>query len=121
MPHLFVHGSSVRWACRAGRAAAALSRATGRGGGGVIGGRVVLALAPEAPRALADGRDVTLVSGTNGKTTTSALLTAALGTLGAADANADGGNTPPGLTTALSRGDAKRVVLETDEGWLPWA
>ncbi len=110
----------TRWACRAGRAASALSRMAGRGSGGVIGGRVILALAPDAARSLAAGRDITLVSGTNGKTTTSALLTAALGTLGDVDSNADGANTPAGFTTTLARGRAEHVVLETDEGWLPW-
>ncbi|HET7385815.1 MAG TPA: MurT ligase domain-containing protein [Nocardioidaceae bacterium] len=104
----------------AARAVSALSRATGRGGGGVIGGRVLLALAPDAARTLAAGRYVALVSGTNGKSTTTAMLTAALRTLGPADTNADGANTPPGITTALAHGDAGRVVLETDEGWLPW-
>ena len=52
--------------------------ASGLGAGGVIGGRVLLRLAPDAVAALAKDRDVLLVSGTNGKTTTSALLTAAL-------------------------------------------
>ncbi len=121
MSQFLSDGAAVRWACRAGRVAAALSRATGRGGGGVIGGRVVLALAPGAPQALAAGRDISLVSATNGKTTTSALLAAALGTLGATAVNADGGNTPPGITTALANGRGDRVVLETDEGWIPWA
>lgn len=111
----------VRGACRLGHAVSSLSRLTGHGSGGVIGGRVILAVAPDAARPLAAGRDVTLVSGTNGKTTTTAFVTAALRTLGAADTNTGGANTPPGITTALAEGDAGRVVLECDEGWLPWA
>lgn len=110
----------VRGACRVGHAVSTLSRLTGHGSGGVIGGRVILAVVPDAPRPLAAGRDVMLVSGTNGKTTTSALLAAALRTLGEVDSNADGANTPAGLTTTLAEGHAGRVVLECDEGWLPW-
>lgn len=60
----------------AGRAAATLSRRLGRGGGTVIAGHLVPRLAPHAlrdvTRALANGSIV--VSGTNGKTTTTRLL-----------------------------------------------
>jgi UDP-N-acetylmuramyl tripeptide synthase len=35
--------------------------------------------------------------------------------------NADGANTTAGLVTALAGRTARTVVLETDEGWLPWA
>ncbi|MGN6131860.1 MAG: Mur ligase family protein, partial [Nocardioidaceae bacterium] len=111
----------LRLAGHAARTAAALSRMTGRGSGAVIGGRVLLGLAPGAARALAEGRDVTLVSGTNGKTTTAAMLRAAFGVLGPVDGNVEGANTPPGLVSTLARRHGGRVVLETDEGWIPWA
>ncbi len=113
-------GLRLRAALGAGRAASALSRWTGRGSGGVIGGRVVLKVQPQTPRLLSEGRRVMLVSGTNGKTTTTALLAAAMGTLGRVASNADGANTPPGFVAALADSTAERVVLETDEGWLPW-
>jgi len=112
-------GLRLRAALGAGQVASALSRATGRGSGGVIGGRVVLKVQPDTARLLSEGRRIHLVSGTNGKTTTSAMLTAALGTLGAVASNADGANTPPGFVAALAD-PAEQVVLETDEGWLPW-
>jgi UDP-N-acetylmuramyl tripeptide synthase len=80
---------------------------------------VILALAPGAIEALSTDRDVTLVSGTNGKTTTTAMLAAALRTQGAVTTNANGANTPAGLTAALAASDASLAVLETDEGWLP--
>ncbi len=115
-----IGSARLRLAGQAAKAAAGLSRATGRGSGAVIGGRVLLGLAPDAVRTLAAGRDLTLVSGTNGKTTTSALLRAAFGVLGPVDGNIEGANTPPGLATTLARGHAHRVVLETDEGWVPW-
>lgn len=111
----------VRLAVAAGHVVARLSRMAGWGEGGVIGGRVVLGVARSAPQVLAAGRDVFLITGTNGKTTTSAFISAALGLRGTVDANADGANTAAGLVTALSRGVARTVVLETDEGWIPWA
>ena len=113
--------SRLRLAQRAARTTASLSRATGRGSGAVIGGRVLLKVAPDAAAELAAGRHVSLVSGTNGKTTTTALLAAAMGTLGSVATNAEGANTAPGLVTTLADSVAARVVLETDEGWIPWA
>jgi UDP-N-acetylmuramyl tripeptide synthase len=86
----------------------------------VIGGRVLLALAPQATRELARDREVVLVSGTNGKTTTSTYLAACLRTRGPVDHNADGANTPAGIVRTLAAGSAPVVVLETDEGWLEW-
>lgn len=111
----------VRAAVLAGRAAALASRTLGRGEGGVIGGRVIMALAPDAAGVLARGRTSLLVSGTNGKTTTTAYLTAAMRTGGPVDTNADGANTRPGITRAVAGGKAPTLVLETDEGWIPWA
>jgi UDP-N-acetylmuramyl tripeptide synthase len=93
----------------------------GTGGGGVIGGRVILRIDRSAPGLLASGRDILLVSGTNGKTTTTALLSAALGAVGPVTTNADGANTAAGLVTALAGESSGTVVLETDEGWVPWA
>ncbi len=110
----------VALARRLGRLCERLSRATGLGSGGVIGGRVLLALAPQAPRELARDREVVLVSGTNGKTTTSTYLAACLRTRSPVEHNADGANTPAGIVRTLAAGSAPVVVLETDEGWLPW-
>src|SRR3954451_4183641 len=104
-----------------GRAAADLSRRTGRGSGGVIDGRVLLALAPSAAQELSCGREIVLVSGTNGKTTTTAFLAAMLRSTGPVVSNEDGANTPAGLVHALAQRPApQRVVLETDEAWVPW-
>jgi lipid II isoglutaminyl synthase (glutamine-hydrolysing) len=85
----------------------------------VIGGRVLMALAPAAPAALSRDRVVTLVSGTNGKTTTTALTVAVLGT--SSGSNRDGANTAAGVAGALTTCDQRRMVLEVDEAWLPWA
>ncbi len=61
-----------------------------------------------------------LVSGTNGGTTTTALLAEALRSCVPVDTNDDGASTPAGLARALT-GGAGTVVLETDEAWVPWA
>jgi lipid II isoglutaminyl synthase (glutamine-hydrolysing) len=112
----------VAAAARLGHLAEVSSRLSGLGEGGVIGGRVLFALAPWAVPELARGRSLALISGTNGKTTTTALLAAALRTGAPVDTNADGANTRAGMVRALAAADAAAtVVLEADEGWLPWA
>ena len=108
------------WAARRlARAAEKTARATGAGSGGVIGGRLILTLTPNAARQMAHGREVVLVSGTNGKTTTTAALAACLATDRRVVGNLDGANTPAGLVQALASGPGT-AVLETDEAWLPW-
>jgi UDP-N-acetylmuramyl tripeptide synthase len=103
-----------------GGAVARLSRLTGRGSGTTVGGRVTLMLDPSALRAAAAGREIALISGTNGKTTTRTLLVAALRTAGPVASNGGGANLPTGLTAALSTDrTSPRAVLEVDEPYLP--
>jgi UDP-N-acetylmuramyl tripeptide synthase len=60
------------------------------------------------------------VSGTNGKTTTTRLLSVGLGALGdAVVSNETGSNMPPGHVAALAGSGAPRAVLEVDEVYLP--
>jgi lipid II isoglutaminyl synthase (glutamine-hydrolysing) len=101
-------------------AAGRVSRLTGRGDGSVIGGVLGLRVEPELLRLLAADRQVVLVTGTNGKTTTTRLITAALSALGQDVAsNAFGANMEAGLASALGRApDAPYAVLETDERYL---
>jgi UDP-N-acetylmuramyl tripeptide synthase len=110
----------ARFAAAAGGAAATVSRLAGRDGS-VIGGIIGLRLQPDLLSLLAQGRRVVLVTGTNGKTTTTRLITAALSTLGQEIAsNVYGANMEAGLTAALSRApDAPLAVLETDEKYIP--
>ena len=98
-----------------------LSRRLGRGHGTVIGGRAGLALDPRLVARLAAGRPVALVSGTNGKTTTTRLLAVAVASAGAdVVTNDTGSNMPAGLAAALATGPRLGpVVLEVDEGYLP--
>ena len=85
----------------------------------MIGGRAGLLLAPDLLATLATGRDIALVSGTNGKTTTTRLLTAALGGAPRVATSSAGANLPSGLATALaSASPGEPAVLEVDEGYL---
>lgn len=103
-----------------GKLAAQVSRATGSGSGGVIGGRVTLALDPHALRALTRGRTVILITGTNGKTTTTLMLSRAMGVCGPVVSNHSGANMPDGLVAALtSDPTAPYAVLECDESYVP--
>jgi lipid II isoglutaminyl synthase (glutamine-hydrolysing) len=83
----------------------------------VAGGRVGLALDPDLLDHLAAGRSVIVVSGTNGKTTTTALIAA--GWDPPVATNATGANMVAGHVAALVDSSAPRVVLEVDEAWLP--
>ncbi|MGW0336412.1 MurT ligase domain-containing protein [Streptomyces sp. NPDC003011] len=106
-------------AVTAGKAVAAASRAAGRGSGSVIGGRVALKLDPDLLARLAQNLDVTLVSATNGKTTTTRLIAEALRAAGPVVSNALGANMPAGITSALAgSSDARFGVIEVDEKYL---
>ncbi|HEY0002880.1 MAG TPA: MurT ligase domain-containing protein [Actinoplanes sp.] len=101
------------------KTAAALSRAAGRGDGSVIGGWIGLKIDPELLRNLAAGRAIALISGTNGKTTTTRLTTSALEVLGPVASNSFGANMPTGHTSALAKaGSTPYAVLEVDEHYL---
>ncbi|MEW2218223.1 MurT ligase domain-containing protein [Streptomyces sp. NPDC006990] len=108
-----------RLAVTAGKAAAAVSRAAGRGSGSVIGGKVALRLDPDLLQRLAHHLDVILVSATNGKTTTTRLIAEALRANGEVVSNALGANMPAGITSALAGGSSARYgVIEVDEKYL---
>ena len=100
----------------------AISRMTGRGSGVMVTGRIILRLAPHAVATLAKNRRVVLVSGTNGKTTTTSLIYNALASTTKTVSNFTGANLFAGVATALS-GDSKArmAALEVDEMVLPWA
>ena len=93
-----------------------LSRLAGRGSGTVVGGRVGMKIAPDLVASLARGRTVILVSGTNGKTTTTSMIVAGWG--GDVTTNETGANMPAGHAAALVESKSERVALEVDEGWL---
>jgi lipid II isoglutaminyl synthase (glutamine-hydrolysing) len=118
-------------AVTAGQAAAALSRRFGIGGGTVIAGHVAQRVHPGALRTIAASlpRGCVVVSGTNGKTTTSRLLASMLSLDGLSPLhNRAGANLLTGLTTAvvenaspLGRARAGIGVFEVDEATVPGA
>ena len=93
-----------------------LSRRLGRGAGTVAGGRVGLRVSPKLLNHLAAGRVVVLVTGTNGKTTTAAMVGAGWG--GEVALNQTGSNMTEGHLAAMVDSDSPHVVLEVDEKWL---
>jgi lipid II isoglutaminyl synthase (glutamine-hydrolysing) len=106
----------------AGRLAGLASRMLGRGEGWVISGKTCLAFAPDAARQLAEGRRIALVSGTNGKTTTTAMLAAALATRGEVASNRTGANVTEGIVASLlEQRSATLAAIEVDERFIPWA
>lgn len=103
-------GSAARWA----------SRVSGRGAGAMIGGLVAMKLDPTVLRQLGAGRRIAVITGTNGKSTTTRMVAAALRTLGPVATNGEGANMDAGLIAALAsdRG-ASRAALEVDEMHVP--
>ena len=93
-----------------------VSRVTRRGSGTVAGGRVGLRIAPDLLATLSRGRTTILVSGTNGKTTTTSMVVAGWG--GDVATNATGANMPAGHVAALASSNCPHAVLEVDEAWL---
>jgi UDP-N-acetylmuramyl tripeptide synthase len=106
----------------AARAVGAASRASGRGGGTTLPGRLLLRLEPEAIARLGAGLDggTTLVSATNGKTTTAGMLAALLAAAGRQPVhNRAGSNMTWGIATALLEQRGREGLFEVDEAWLP--
>ena len=104
------------------RAAGALSRRSGRGGGTTLPGRLLLRMAPDAIARLGAGLSdgSTIVSATNGKTTTAGMLAAALAGRGRTPVhNRAGSNMTWGVATALLEQRGEEGLFEVDEAWLP--
>ncbi|OBC15086.1 UDP-N-acetylmuramyl peptide synthase [Mycobacterium sp. 852013-50091_SCH5140682] len=103
-------GASARWA----------SRVTGRGAGAMIGGLVAMTLDASILRQLGQGRRTVVVTGTNGKSTTTRMTAAALATVGPVASNSEGANMDAGLVAALAGArSASLAALEVDEMHVP--
>ena len=103
-------GSAARWA----------SRVTGRGAGAMIGGLVAMTLDRSVLRQLGAGRRTAVVTGTNGKSTTTRMVAAALSTVGPVATNGEGANMDAGLVAALAADrQARLAALEVDEMHVP--
>jgi UDP-N-acetylmuramyl tripeptide synthase len=106
----------------AARAVGAASRASGRGGGTTLPGRLLLRLEPDAIARLGSRleRGTTIVSATNGKTTTAGMIATILASEGRRPVhNRAGSNMTWGVATALLEQDGDEGLFEVDEAWLP--
>jgi UDP-N-acetylmuramyl tripeptide synthase len=105
----------------AARSVGAASRASGRGGGTTLPGRLLLRLAPDAIARLGAGlEEATVVSATNGKTTTTGMISAILAAEGREPVhNRAGSNMTWGVATALLEQRGSEGLFEVDEAWLP--
>ncbi len=104
------------------RAIGAASRRSGRGGGTTLPGRVLLRLEPEAIARLGASLTggSTIVSATNGKTTTAGMIAAILTAEGRPPVhNRAGSNMTWGVATALLEQRGAEGLFEVDEAWLP--
>jgi UDP-N-acetylmuramyl tripeptide synthase len=109
-------------ACKAGALAGRLSISFGRGRGETLSGRVILALNPNAISKLSAGRDIVLVSGTNGKTTSTKNLAKILRDFAGegVSTSESGANMPAGIAALLAQKPRNRfAVIECDEMYLP--
>ena len=86
--------------------------------GETISGRVLLALRPTAIAELAPGRTIFLVSGTNGKTSTTRFLKRIVEQVGSVATSQTGSNLNWGIASSLMQPD-EYAVLEIDELHLP--
>jgi UDP-N-acetylmuramyl tripeptide synthase len=105
----------------AARAAGALSRIAGRGGGTTLPGKLLWKVDPAAIDRLAARlpQGTALVSATNGKTTTTAMAAEILRPGLRLVTNASGANLVSGVASALLRaGDAELGLFEADEAAL---
>ena len=109
-----------RAALAAGAAARWASSVTNRGAGAMIGGLVAMTLDRSILGQLGRGRRSVVITGTNGKSTTTRMTAAALSTLGPVATNAEGANMDAGLVAALAAApDADLAALEVDEMHVP--
>jgi UDP-N-acetylmuramyl tripeptide synthase len=104
------------------RAIGVAIRRSGRGGGTTLPGRVLLRLEPEAIAHLGKGLEGsrTIVSATNGKTTTAGMIAGILAVDGRHPVhNRAGSNMTWGVATALLEQRGGEGLFEVDEAWLP--
>ncbi|HEX6116740.1 MAG TPA: MurT ligase domain-containing protein [Solirubrobacterales bacterium] len=104
------------------RAVGRLSRRTGRGGGTTLPGRMLLRMEPDALAVLGErlAAGATVISATNGKTTTAGMLATALHAAGREPVhNRAGSNMTWGVATALLEQSGSEGLFEVDEAWVP--
>ncbi|MFD1811944.1 Mur ligase family protein [Rhodococcus gannanensis] len=105
-----------RLALRVAALASWASKKAGRGNGSMIGGLIALKIDPTVMTQLGQDKRTVLVTGTNGKSTTTRMTAAALATIGTVATQPDGANMDAGIVSALNVGaDAELAAIEVDE------
>src|SRR5579862_9625158 len=120
LPAGYAHPMLLSLEVAAARSVGALSRLAGRGGGTTLPGRLLSSVDPGAVDRLAArlSSGSVLVSATNGKTTTTAMVAEILG--GKLAYNHSGANLLSGVaSTLLAASDAELGLFEVDEAALP--
>lgn len=112
----------IRLKAAVARSAGRMSRALGRGGGTTLPGRMLIRMDRNAIDKLGSRltRGSTLISATNGKTTTCSMLRTILAASGREPvSNSAGSNMTWGVATALLEQTGDEGLFEVDEAWLP--
>ena len=107
----------LRFAILVAESASAASRLIGNKGE-TLPGRILLAIEPEAISLLSQNKEVILISGTNGKTSTTRAVASLISQLGPVATSGSGSNLSWGAANALMS-PAPYAVLEIDELHLP--
>ena len=102
----------------AAKVAGMISRKLLKRPGETLPGRILLALAPDALAQLSKNRRIVLVSGTNGKTSTTKALATLLSAMGPIATSPSGSNLTRGAAGVLMQ-SPKIAVIEVDELHLP--
>ncbi len=109
-----------RFALRVASTASWASQKAGRGKGSMIGGLIALKIDKSIMTQLGRGRTTVVVTGTNGKSTTTRMTAAALATIADVATQADGANMDAGIVAALTANQtAPLAALEVDELHVP--
>lgn len=109
-----------RFALRVASTASWASQKAGRGKGSMIGGLIALKIDKSIMAQLGRGRTTVVITGTNGKSTTTRMTAAALATVADVATQADGANMDAGIVAALTANQsASLAALEVDELHVP--
>ena len=108
----------LTFAIRLARTVGLASRVILKRSGENITGKVIFGIYPKALTELSKEKCITLVSGTNGKTSTCRAIVNSICQLGEVSTSATGSNLPRGAANALIK-SAPFAVIETDELHLP--
>ena len=108
-------------ALTAGAIVRSISKTTKYGSGAIIGGKVAIMLKKSILQQLGSNSNNIIITGTNGKSTTTRMIATALATAKTIASNSEGANMKAGLVTAFAiNKNAELAILEVDEMHVPY-